>query len=174
MRKLAWITAFALCVSTPAWADDDVPRAQRAALDRAVLLTGLQFARPPIALTSTLPWTASSGAEAWTTYDDNNRGDRIFVYTGSELFHCATRGRQPDWQCMLKLASILVHEVWHFRNGRDEAGAYNAQLTFLIRQGADAEASGVRRARDRVRAARENPIEAVNVKLGELQRCPLH
>ena len=170
MRKLAWITAFALCVSTPAWADDDVPRAQGAALDRAVLLAGLQFERPPIALTSTLPWTASTGAEAWTTYDANNRGDRIFVYTGSELFQCATRGRQPDWQCVLKLASILVHEAWHFRNGRDEGGAYNAQLTFLIRNGSDRAAVGVRRARDRVLAAKEDPIEAVTVKLRELRK----
>ena len=169
MRKLAWITAFALCVSTPAWADDDVPRAQGAALDRAVLLAGLQFERPPIALTSTLPWTASTGAEAWTTYDANNRGDRIFVYTGSELFQCASRRPRPDWPCVLKLASILIHEAWHFRNGRDEVGAYDAQLAFLLQNGSDAVASGVRAARDRVRAAKQRASDAVILKLQQLE-----
>ena len=32
---------------------------------------------------------------------------------------------------MAKIASILVHEEWHLRNGADERGAYLAQLTAL-------------------------------------------
>ena len=51
--------------------------------------------------------------------------------------------------------SIIVHEEWHFRNGPDEAGAYEAQLQFLeVRGGGSAAeiAEGVRRARDRVKA----------------------
>ena len=78
-----------------------------------------------------------------------------------------------DWQCMLKLASVLVHEAWHFRNGRDEAGAYTAQITFLMHQGSDATAAGVRRARDRVLAVRGSPVEAVAIKLRERQTSPL-
>jgi hypothetical protein len=31
----------------------------------------------------------------------------------------------------LKLASVIVHEAWHLQHGRDEAGAYDAQLIFL-------------------------------------------
>jgi hypothetical protein len=157
-------------VGSPAWADDSVARAHQAVLDRAVILAGLQFTRPPLVLTSTLPWTASAGAEAWTTCDADDHGDRIFVYTRSALFQCANQG---DWQCMLKLASVLVHEAWHFRNGRDEAGAYTAQITFLMHQGSDATAAGVRRARDRVLAVRGSPVEAVAIKLRERQTSPL-
>lgn len=54
--------------------------------------------------------------------------------------------------CLLKLASIIVHEAWHFRNGPDEAGAYNAQIEFLAQRGGSIEIAGVRRARDRVKA----------------------
>ena len=156
MWNLAWILLCgSVCVSSASRADDDVDFAQRAVLGRAVLLAGLQFAHLPIVLTPTLPWTASRGAEAWTVYGELNQGDRIFVYTGSDLFQCASRRPLPDLQCVLKLASILVHEAWHFRNGRDEVGAYDAQLAFLLHNGSDAIASGVRRARDRVVAARK-------------------
>ena len=31
------------------------------------------------------------------------------------------------------IASVLVHEEWHVRHGGDEAGAYAAQQTTLIR-----------------------------------------
>ena len=162
MRNLTWILLFgSLCVSSASRAADDVAAAQRAALDRALLLTGLQSARLPIVITSVLPWPASRGAEAWTVYDEHNQGDKIFVYTGSELFQCASRWPRPDWQCVLKLASILVHEAWHFRNGRDEVGAYDAQLAFLIQNGSDTVASGVRRARDRVVADKKRASKAV-------------
>jgi hypothetical protein len=36
---------------------------------------------------------------------------------------------------MRKLASILAHEEWHIRHGSDERGAYEQQLTTLIRLG---------------------------------------
>ena len=98
MRTRLWILVLSgMGVGSPAWADDSVARAHQAVLDRAVILAGLQFTRPPLVLTSTLPWTASAGAEAWTTCDADDHGDRIFVYTGSALFQCATRGGQPDW-----------------------------------------------------------------------------
>ena len=31
----------------------------------------------------------------------------------------------------MKLASVIVHEAWHLQHGRDEGGAYDAQLIFL-------------------------------------------
>ena len=170
MRNLTWIMLFgSLCVSSASRAADDVAAAQRAVLDQALLLAGLQFARPPIVLTPVLPWPASRGAEAWTVYDEHNQADRIFVYTGSELFQCASRRPRPDWPCVLKLASILIHEAWHFRNGRDEVGAYDAQLAFLLQNGSDAVASGVRAARDRVRAAKQRASDAVILKLQQLE-----
>ena len=154
MRTLTWILLFgSVSMSSTSWAADDVAAAQRAAFTRALLLTGLQSEQLPIELASALPWQASRGAEAWTVYNERNQPERIFVYTGSKLFQCASRPR-ADLQCVWKLASILVHEAWHFRHGRDEAGAYNAQLAFLIHNGSDNEASAVRRARDRVLAAR--------------------
>src|SRR6516164_8206094 len=70
MRTRLWILVLSgMGVGSPAWADDSVARAHQAVLDRAVILAGLQFTRPPLVLTSTLPWTASAGAEAWTTCD---------------------------------------------------------------------------------------------------------
>jgi hypothetical protein len=154
MRNVAWVVLLGcLAVNSVCWAADDVSRVDRDVLNKALLLAGLQFEGLPITLTSVLPSTINRGAEAWTVYDDGNHGDRIFVYTGSELFQCVSRPR-PDWQCQLKLASILVHEAWHFRNGKDELGAYDAQIAFLVRNGADNVASGVRRARNQVLAAR--------------------
>jgi hypothetical protein len=49
----------------------------------------------------------------------------------------------------LKLASIIVHEAWHFTRSRDDAQAYEAQLAFLMWRGASSLVIGsVRRSRD--------------------------
>jgi hypothetical protein len=80
------------------------------------------------------------------------------VYTESSVFICASRQtpvHANPYICLLKLASIIVHEAWHFKNGPDEAGAYEAQLQFLVTRGPGSPAEiaeGVRRARDRVKA----------------------
>jgi hypothetical protein len=39
--------------------------------------------------------------------------------------------RCGDIQALKKIASVIVHEEWHVRHGRDEAEAYAAQLTAL-------------------------------------------
>jgi hypothetical protein len=47
-----------------------------------------------------------------------------------------SRDKCGDFNAARKLASILVHEEWHVRNGPDEEGAYAAQLITLMRLGA--------------------------------------
>ena len=62
---------------------------------------------------------------------------------------------------MLKLASVIVHEVWHLKNGASETGAYNAQLAFLMaNQGALEQMTDVRRSRSQAVAAERKAVEA--------------
>jgi hypothetical protein len=155
------------CLPSTARAADMTPAQERAVLDKALRVAGpTSYADLPFVLVSELPQTASPGAEGWTSFDEQNRGDRIFVYTASRTFRCANvQGRDQD-RCLLKLASVIVHEVWHLRNGRDEAGAYQAQLIFLkmkeastflqLNQGLAVDILEVRQARDRVLADTRN------------------
>jgi hypothetical protein len=51
----------------------------------------------------------------------------------------------------LKLASVIVHEVWHLKNGPDEAAAYTAQEAFLeFNQASRLLITEIRQARRRV------------------------
>jgi hypothetical protein len=61
------------------------------------------------------------------------RDRRIHLLTTSRAFQRAMRAadRCGDPQALKKIASVVVHEEWHVRNGPDEAGAYEAQLTIL-------------------------------------------
>lgn len=132
------------------------PKVERETLDAALLLTGPAIAKLPIELASVLPDGASSGIEGWTLYRADGQGERILVYTGSKIFRCATEPQQDPqrYQCALRLASVLVHEAWHFRNGRQEAGAYTAQIAFLIgNHASDAQIAAVQMARDQVLSA---------------------
>jgi hypothetical protein len=170
MRNVAWlfIAVGTWCVPSTVRAADGTPPHERGAVDRALRLAGPQsYTHLPIFLISALPGTVSPGAEAWTVYDEHGKGDRIFIYTRSRTFRCASvLGRDQD-RCLLKLASIIVHEAWHLRNGPDEAGAYEAQLTFLqlnealaflqINEAAAANIAEVRRARDRTFADKRSP-----------------
>jgi hypothetical protein len=162
MRKLACLVVVgALHMSSSARASEDTGANQRRVLELALLRAGPPFAHLPIVLTTILPWTASPGAEAWTVFFEDGRGDRIFVYTGSEVFQCASTSRRDMWQCGLRLASIIVHEAWHLRHGKDEAGAYEAQLTFMIlNDGSGEQIAPIRLARNRVVAARRRAAEA--------------
>jgi hypothetical protein len=169
MRNVAWllIVVGTWCVSSTVRAADATPAQERAVLDTALRLAGPpSYAHLPIVLISELPVTVSPGAEAWTVHDERGKGDRIFVYTRSRTFRCASVPRGDRDRCLLKLASVIVHEAWHLRNGPDEAGAYEAQLIFLKSKEASAflqlnEAAAlnileVRRARDRVLADQRN------------------
>ena len=119
----------------------------------------------------------SPGAEAWTVYDEHGKGDRIFVYTRSRTFRCASVPRWDQYQCLLKLASVIVHEAWHLRNGPDEVGAYEAQLIFLqlteasaflqFNEAAAVNIREVRRARDRTLADKRNASKQAGTSAGE-------
>jgi hypothetical protein len=89
----------------------------------------------PINLVETPPGEVSANAEGYATRNP----DTINLVTSSPVFQEAMRshyhcGARP---AIAKLASILKHEEWHLRHGRDESGAYHAQLTTLVMLGFD-------------------------------------
>ena len=156
MRTLAPLLLFALAVPCSSRASDNPAPVERQTLEAALVLTGYAIAKLPIELASVAPNGASQGVEGWTLYRADGQGERIVVYSESAIFRCASR---PDTnteshQCLLRLASVIVHEAWHFRNGRQETGAYTAQIQFLMANHAsDAHIAAVQMARDRVLAA---------------------
>jgi hypothetical protein len=83
---------------------------------------------PPIILLDQPPSFASRNAEGFVLRDP----DRIYLITSSVAFREAQRADPSDTQAMRKVASVLIHEEWHVRNGPDEAGAYEAQLRALF------------------------------------------
>lgn len=91
--------------------------------------------RPPatmahIELVERRPAGVSLQAEAYILPEN----DVIYLLTSTVALREARRAvpacsnREP----LVKLASILAHELWHLRHGPDEQGAYQAQLTTLI------------------------------------------
>jgi hypothetical protein len=90
---------------------------------------------PPINLIDTAPLGASRNVEAFVTRDP----DTIHLLTSSPVFRqvAQSRYRCGPRDAVAKLASVLVHEEWHLRNGPDERGAYSAQLTALVVLGYD-------------------------------------
>ena len=169
MRNIAWlfIVVGTWCLPATIRAADSTLADERATLERALELAGPQLYRHlPIVLIAALPRMVSPGAQAWTIYDEHGTGDRIFVYTRSRTFRCASATRSDQDQCLLRLASIIVHEAWHFRHGPDEAEAYEAQLAFLrlteasaflqLSETASQDIREVRRARDRALADKRN------------------
>jgi hypothetical protein len=88
---------------------------------------------PRIELVDVPPVGTSVHVEAYVRPSDKT----IYLVTSSHVFQEAMRRRDScaDTILIRKLASILVHEEWHIKNGPDERGAYEAQLTALIRIG---------------------------------------
>ena len=84
---------------------------------------------PPIELVTVRPAYVSVRAEAYVLTGVR----RIHLVTASAAFSRARRAvhRCGDLQAIRKIASVLVHEEWHVRNGSDERGAYEAQLLTL-------------------------------------------
>jgi hypothetical protein len=83
---------------------------------------------PPIEMVASPPLDVSPNADAFVRTDNAT----IHVVTSTAAFKNARCGNRRS---LLKLASILVHEEWHVRNGSDERGAYDAQLLTLLRLG---------------------------------------
>jgi hypothetical protein len=150
------LVVFSLAFSYSAQASS--PANQSAAtktLEEAILLAGPSVAGLPIVLAAVPPAEASRGVEAWMLRRQDQTPARIVVYSGSGVFRCASDpDRLDDRQCLLRLASTIIHEAWHCRHGIDEAGAYEAQFAFLIMHGGPSvEITSVRLARQHVLAA---------------------
>lgn len=88
---------------------------------------------PRIELVDVPPIGTSAQVEAYVRGFDRT----IYLVTSSHVFREAQRARDScgDANLMKKLASILAHEEWHINHGPDERGAYEAQLSALIRIG---------------------------------------
>jgi hypothetical protein len=163
MRLLLTSLLLSLSIHAP-WASHDAA-SDRETLQRVLTLAGLDRANLPITLAAATPASASRGVEAWTSYDDEC-GDRIFVYTGSDMFRCASRPLAMR-QCLLRLASAVVHEAWHLEHGRDEEEAYEVQIAFLLRNGAATEhVKAVRLAQERVLAAERRATATIDATEG--------
>lgn len=95
----------------------------------AIGLLGLRPGQvPPIEVIMRHPPDVSSVAEAFV----RRNPDRIYVVGSMPVFRerrglpgCGNR------EAVIKVASILAHELWHLKNGPDEQAAYEAQLTAL-------------------------------------------
>src|SRR5262245_18007161 len=123
MRTIVTLVLFAVGLSSPERASDREDNIQHQTLERALLLAGPPVAGLPITVTSVHPPGASQGIEGWTTFRADGTGERIFVYAATDFFRCASWPLSIS-QCLVRVASVIVHEAWHFRNGRSEAGAY--------------------------------------------------
>jgi hypothetical protein len=86
---------------------------------------------PPIQLESTRPADVSPLADGYVRDGDA----RIHLVITTAAFTQAMRAdyRCGNLQALRKIASVVVHEEWHLRHGHDEAGAYVAQLSALLR-----------------------------------------
>ena len=163
MRTLAPVLVIALALPSPTLAIDAPDLVERKTLEAALFLAGPGLATLPIELASSAPDGASQGVEGWTIYRADGQSERIFIYTGSGIIRCA---RWPhdgllSHECLVRLASVIVHEAWHFQHGRSEADAYGAQIIFLLANHAPvAQISAVLTARDRIVAAARKPAEA--------------
>jgi hypothetical protein len=152
MRPLA-LVLLSFAAASPAQASSQTIQAHRT-LEAAVRLAGPSAAGLPITLAEVPPDEASRGIEGWMLPGQGGGAGHVVVYTGSDIFRCASHPDERDSHCLLKLASIVVHEAWHCRNGSSEAGAYDAQIEFLTTHGASGYLlSGVKVARDHVLAA---------------------
>ena len=154
-----WILAqvvFSLTLSSSAQTSSHTRRVDRQTFEKAILLAGWEAAGLPIVLAPVAPDEASRGIEAWILPGQEGNAARIVVYSESDVFRCASDPDRLNYQCLLKLASIIVHEAWHWRHGPGEAGAYDAQIAFLTNHGGSSlQISGVRLARGRVLAAQQ-------------------
>jgi hypothetical protein len=156
MRTMA-LLAFSLAFSYSAQASGPTSQGDATkTLERAILLAGPSVAGLPIVLAAVVPDEASRGIEAWILPGQEGNAARIVLYSESDVFRCANHPDRLDYQCLLKLASAIIHEAWHYRHGLDETGAYDEQIGFLTnRGGASYMIAGVRMARARVLAAQQ-------------------
>jgi hypothetical protein len=98
------------------------------------LLTRSAASLPPIEFVDVPPADVSSQAHGFVREGEA----RIYLVTSSDFFRRAQRAtyRCGDLEAHRILASVIAHEEWHVKHGRDEVGAYHAQLMTLQLLGA--------------------------------------
>jgi len=89
---------------------------------------------PPIEFARTAPADASPGVEAYVGPADR----KIYIITTTDSFQrlLQTGNRCGDIMAARKIASLLIHEELHIRQGASEKTAYQAQLMTLTALGA--------------------------------------
>ena len=103
-----------------------IPRVRTPVAEAVTLLGWYGDDVPRIELVAVKPPDASATAEAWVRFNsDGSAVPIIYVAIDSNVYRDAAT---MNYQALVKLAGILAHERWHMRHGRDEVGAYNAEL----------------------------------------------
>jgi hypothetical protein len=89
---------------------------------------------PPVQFVENPPPGVSQLAAGYTP----NEESRIVLVTSTPAFKRARLAGQQcgDLEALREIAGVLAHEEWHVRYGRDERGAYDAQLMALVLAGA--------------------------------------
>jgi hypothetical protein len=93
---------------------------------------------PPIEILERKPSTLSANATAFADYDTRV----IYLIATEPPFSIARAAQGSAKECrgrdaLRLVASTIVHEEWHLEHGRDERGAYEAQLMALQLLGVD-------------------------------------
>ena len=89
---------------------------------------------PPIELVTAVPPDVSRGAEGFVRMHER----RIYLITTTIAFEDARHAinRCGNTMAIRKIASVIIHEEVHLKQGADEKAAYQAQLTMLTALGA--------------------------------------
>jgi len=164
MRALTPLLVIALVLPPSSRTVEGLDLVELRTLEAALFLAGPGLSAFPIALASSAPDGASPGVEGWIVSGADGQAERIVIYTGSGIFRCAKWPHDGPLsrECLVRLASVIVHEAWHFRYGRLETGAYGAQIMFLLENHAPGrQIAAVQTARDRVAASTRRLDEAV-------------
>ena len=125
-RSRAWLIAAMSVLGTAGLGATQLPEP----LASAVMLLGWSGEDVPnIDVVRSKPSGGTPTVEAWVDFDGNGRAiPVIHVRSDTENYRAATA---MDYPALVRLAGILVHERWHITHGRDEAGAYSAQLAIM-------------------------------------------
>ncbi len=84
---------------------------------------------PPIVMVDNKPPDATEAVEAWVRFnDDGSAMQVIYVRTDTDVYREAA---QKNYQRWLGSRASWRHERWHLFYGRDEIGAYTAQLSAM-------------------------------------------
>jgi hypothetical protein len=149
MRRV-WHSWIVTGVMTVAWSEfawaDSLPKP---VVKSIALLGWYQKDVPRIEIVSEKPRHIGDNVEAWVTFANGQPIPIIYLRIDTDVYRDAARG---EYQALVRLAGILAHERWHLRYGRDEEGAYAAQISIMQHlQATTARIAQVRRALQRLK-----------------------